>query len=236
MNSAAFIAAVCLPTQIFYAPTSGINSGIHKLPQVGPISVGPRGLAGDHQGDTAHHGGIFKAVYAFARETREALARCENTDFADGVFGENLVTVGIDTDEVVIGSRWKIGTTVLEATCQRDPCRTFADWMHDSRWPRRFRDNGRCGAYFQVVTPGHLEAGNEIQVVHVPEHGVSIGAVFRGASAAQARALLEWAIDTETILYESQARSCLAILARAGEKLEFPDALRSTGRAEESTR
>ena len=33
------------------------------------------------QGDREHHGGIFKAVYAYARETREAFAAERGEEF-----------------------------------------------------------------------------------------------------------------------------------------------------------
>lgn len=224
------VAAVCVPREIFHAPTSGIASGIKKVPVEGPVHVGPRGAHGDHQGDREHHGGTFKALYAVAREMREDHARREGRELPDGAFGENLVTVGIDTDEVLVGQRWKIGAAIIEATCRRDPCRTFADWMGDDRWPRRFREAGRCGAYFRVIEPGQIQAGDEIIVHDPPPHGVTIGQTFRGLDAEQARALLDWAVETGTVLYDSQVRSCLVTLQRAGEMFDFPGHLRSTGR------
>ncbi len=230
LDSAPLIAAVCLPRTRFEAPTSGISSGINKLPVAHRVPVDEYGFEGDHQGDTEHHGGLFKAVYAFSRETREQIAATEGRDFPDGFFGENLVTLGIDTDEVLVGQRWRIGAAVLEASCRRDPCRTFADWMGDPRFPRRFTENGRCGAYFRVVTPGTIGAGDVIEELPRPEHGVSVGDTFRGVDARQARALLDWAQDTQTVLYTSQVRSCLTALRREKPEATFPAALTSTGR------
>lgn len=227
---APWIAAVCLPRTIFHSETTGIDSGIDKRPIDGPLIVGPLGAEGDHQGDTEHHGGLFKALYAVARETREELAAAEGRELPDGSFGENLVTVGIDTDEVIIGQRWRIGTAILEATCRRDPCRTFGDWMEDPRWPRRFTQNGRCGSYFRVVQPGEIRAGDAIDAEPAPAHGVSIGQTFRGLDAEQARALLQWAIDSETVLYTSLVRSCLTVIERSGGSFEFPEQLSSVGR------
>ncbi|MCS6710776.1 MOSC domain-containing protein [Brachybacterium sp. EF45031] len=212
------------------AQTTGIRSGIDKRPVCGRVEIGRLGLQGDYQGDTSHHGGLFKAVYCVSREMREDIARQEGRTLPDGAFGENLVTVGIDTDEVLVGQRWRVGGAVLEATCRRDPCQTFADWMGDPGWPRRFRSGGRSGAYFRVIEPGSVQAGDPIEVLTVPDHGVSIGQTFRGLQAHQARALLDWAVETTTVLYESQVRSCLTILDRQGQPTTFPAALRSTGR------
>lgn len=224
------VAAVCLPRGIFRSESTGIDSGIDKRPVDGPLIVGPLGAEGDHHGDSEHHGGIFKALYAFSREAREELARAEGRELPDGHFGENLVTEGIDTDEVVVGQRWRIGTAIIEATCRRDPCRTFGDWMADQRWPRRFTENGRCGSYFRVVQSGEIRAGDAIAAEAAPAHGVTIGETFRGIDAGQSRALLQWAIDTETVLYESLVRSCTGVIERAGEEIAFPEHLASVGR------
>ena len=228
--SAARVVAVCLPQEIFHSAATGIDSGIDKRPVQGPLVVGPLGADGDHQGDRDHHGGRFKAIYAFARETREHFSAAEGRDLPDGCFGENLVTEGIDTDEVVVGQRWRVGSAVLEATCRRDPCRTFADWMGDGRWPRRFRDGGRCGAYFRVVQPGQIRAGDAIVPEPAPPHGVTVGETFRGLDVEQARALLQWAIDTDTVLYASQVRTCLGVIERDGSSFDFPEHLASVGR------
>ncbi|WP_262423809.1 MOSC domain-containing protein [Brachybacterium sp. Z12] len=148
------IAAVCTVAQLFPVAASGLMSGIDKRPVDGPVRLLPHGVLGDVQGDREHHGGIFKAVYAFARETREALAAAHGLDLPDGSFGENLVTTGQDTDETVIGERWRIGTAELEATAVRNPCGTFAAWIGDRRWGRHFTAAGRAGAYFRVLVEG----------------------------------------------------------------------------------
>jgi MOSC domain-containing protein YiiM len=187
-------------------------------------------VLGDVQGDREHHGGIFKAVYAVAREMREAFARERGEDLPDGFFGENLVTTGQDTDETLIGEQWRIGEALVAGTCARTPCGTFAARMGDRRWPRRFTEAGRCGAYFRVLQEGEVHAGDPIEVVVRPEHGVSIGDVFRGPDAAQATALLDWAEDEDQVLYDSVATIALTALRRVGTPREFPQRLRSTGR------
>ena len=224
------IAAVCTVAQLFPVAASGLMSGIDKRPADGPVRLLTHGVLGDVQGDREHHGGIFKAVYAFARETREEHAAARGLELPDGSFGENLVTTGQDTDETVIGERWRIGTAELEATCPRNPCGTFSAWIGDRRWGRHFSDTGRCGAYFRVMVEGATSAGDEIEVLHRPAHGVTIGDAFRGLSAEQSRALLDWAVESETFLYDTLVDSAQNALRRAGEDTEFPDALRSTGR------
>lgn len=224
------IAAVCTVAELFPVPASGLMSGIDKRPADGPVRLLTHGVLGDVQGDREHHGGIFKAVYAFSREVREAFATLLERELPDGFFGENLVTTGQDTDETVIGERWRLGDAVLEATCPRNPCGTFSARMGDRRWGRTFTAQGRCGAYFRVLTEGAVSAGDEIEVLSRPAHGVTLGDAFRGLTAVQARALLDWAEQSRTVLYDSLAQSALTALSRAGERAEFPAALRSTGR------
>lgn len=224
------IAAVCTVAQLFPVAASGLMSGIDKRPADGPVRLLTHGVLGDVQGDREHHGGIFKAVYAFARETREEHAAARELELPDGSFGENLVTTGQDTDETVIGERWRIGSAELEATCPRNPCGTFSAWIGDRRWGRHFTAAGRCGAYFRVLVEGETSAGDEIEVLHCPPHGVTIGDAFRGLDAEQSRALLDWALETETVLYDTLADSAQNALRRAGQDTEFPERLRSTGR------
>ena len=224
------IAAVCTVAELFPVPERDLMSGIDKRPVQGPITLLPHGVLGDVQGDRENHGGIFKAVYAFSREVREAYAAARRQELPDGSFGENLVTTGQDTDETVIGERWRVGTAELEATCPRNPCGTFAAWMRDRRWGRSFTAGGRAGAYFRVLTKGRTSPGDAIEVLHRPSHGVTIGDAFRGLDPDRARALLDWAAGTETVLYDSLARAALIALERAGHGAEFPVRLRSTGR------
>ncbi|MGP5268024.1 MOSC domain-containing protein [Brachybacterium alimentarium] len=224
------IAAVCTVAQLFPVEASGLMSGIDKRPVDQPIRLLTHGVLGDVQGDREHHGGLFKAVYAFSREVREAHAAARELDLPDGSFGENLVTLGHDTDETVIGERWRIGSAQIEATTPRNPCGTFAAWIGDRRWGRHFTAAGRAGAYFRIVDEGEVSAGDEIEVLHRPEHGVSIGDAFRGLTAEQAHALLDWAQETETVLYDSLMASARTVLSRAGEQNDFPERLASTGR------
>lgn len=224
------IAAVCTVAQLFEVRERSLMSGIDKRPADGPVSLLTHGVLGDVQGDREHHGGIFKAVYAYAREVREAFAAALGSDLPDGFFGENLVTTGQDTDRTVIGERWRVGGAELEATCPRNPCGTFAAWMGDRRWGRTFTDQGRAGAYFRVLVEGEVRAGDAIEVLHRPAHGVTIADAFRGLDAGQARALLDWAEETGTVLYDSVVTAAQRSLARAGEDDAFPDHLRSTGR------
>lgn len=227
------LAAVCTVAELFPVPSrGGLVSGIDKRPVAGPVSVLRHGIWGDVQGDREHHGGVFKAVYAYAREAREELAAREGTPMPDGFFGENLVICGMDVDAAVIGEQWRIGAVCLRVTCPRTPCRTFAERMGERAWPRRFTEFGRPGAYLMVLQEGEITPGDEVTVESVPDHAVTIAQVFAGLEPEQAVALLDWSESSGTVLYESQARAALTVLERAGRPRTFPAHLRTDGRGD----
>ncbi|OMB98269.1 molybdenum cofactor biosysynthesis protein [Mycobacterium sp. NS-7484] len=165
-------------------------TGIDKRPVQGAVGVrapGPMhgglgsGLIGDIIGDQQFHGGDDQAVYAYAREDLDVWQTELNRDIANGVFGENLTTAGIDVTNARIGERWRVGSDGLELEVSRPriPCRTFANWLQINGWVKTFTRAAIPGAYFRLVTPGSVAGGDEITVTHRPDHDITIGLVFR---------------------------------------------------------
>jgi MOSC domain-containing protein YiiM len=164
-------------------------TGIDKQPATGPVQVrapGPKttglgsGLAGDQIFDVAHHGGDDQAVYAYAREDLDLWAAELGRELPGGVFGENLTTRGVDVTGALIGERWRVGEqVVLEVAVPRIPCGTFAHWMADQGWIKRFTATARPGAYLRVVAPGEIRAGDPVVIESRPDHDVTIGVTFR---------------------------------------------------------
>jgi MOSC domain-containing protein YiiM len=138
------------------------------------------GLAGDRVYDVRHHGGPDQAVYAYAREDLDWWAAELGRPLPSGVFGENLTTQGVNVNGALIGERWRVGPDViLEVSCPRIPCRTFAGWLAETGWVKRFTRAARSGAYLRVIQPGEIQAGDQVDIVHRPDHDVSIEVVFR---------------------------------------------------------
>ena len=86
---------------------------------------------------------------------------------------------GLDVDGAVVGERWRVGSALLEVTGPRIPCATFAAWMGERGWVRRFTERGRTGAYLAVVEPGVVAAGDAVEVLDRPAHGITVPEVFR---------------------------------------------------------
>jgi MOSC domain-containing protein YiiM len=137
------------------------------------------GVIGDDIGSRKHHGGSHQAVYAVAREELDWWGAELRRELRDGMFGENLTTVGLDVDGAVMGERWRVGSALLEVSGPRIPCATFAAWMGERAWVRRFTERGRTGAYLSVVEPGTVSAGDGVEVLDRPAHGITVPEVFR---------------------------------------------------------
>jgi MOSC domain-containing protein YiiM len=146
----------------------------------GPSGVGGSGLVGDDVCNLRHHGGYDQAVYAYAREDMDAWAADLDRPLTSGSFGENVTTTGLDVTGARIGERWRIGDRlVLEVSVPRIPCRNFAGWLGERGWVKKFTERGVPGTYLRVVEPGTIRAGDEVTVVHRPDHEVTVGFVFR---------------------------------------------------------
>ncbi len=163
-------------------------TGIDKRPVTGPVRLdvpgaGGSGVAGDLIGDPTVHGGGDQAVYAYAREDLDAWALELGRPLSNGQFGENLTTLGLEVNDALIGEHWRIGHTLLEVSAPRIPCATFARWMGEPRWIKRFTGRGLSGAYLRVLEPGPVEAGAPVEVVFRPDHGVTSALTFRALTS-----------------------------------------------------
>ena len=151
-----------------------VPTAIWKTPVAGRVALRGVNFAGDDQADRTVHGGPDKAVYAYAREDYDYWHTHEGLAVEPALFGENLTVEGIDLSSALIGERWSVGSTLLEVAQIRLPCFKLGIRLGDPRFPRRFQHVGRMGAYLRVVQEGEVGAGDAIEVVFRPTHGVSL--------------------------------------------------------------
>ncbi|MFF8725482.1 MOSC domain-containing protein [Streptomyces sp. NPDC015171] len=179
------------PQAVPYSDQAQGVTGIDKRPAAGPVRVAApgakgvagSGLAGDAVCDLRHHGGDDQAVYAYAREDLDGWERELGRSLANGSFGENLTTDGLEVSGALIGERWRIGSeVVLEVTSGRIPCRTFQGHLGERGWVKRFTQKGATGAYLRVIRPGEILAGDPVEIVHRPDHGVTAAMQFRAVT------------------------------------------------------
>ncbi len=214
------LTAVCVVHALRHDPAGDPDvTAIDKRAVPGPVDVGPLGLAGDTQCDTANHGGVDQAVYVYADEDAAWWADSLGREITPGLFGENLRTSGIDVTGAEVGERWRVGDTetgiLVEVTSPRIPCTTFQYRMDEAHWVKRFTARGRPGAYLRVVAPGRVAEGDRVAVEHRPGHGVSIGDVFPRPTPQAGRALLHAAARGVVALQPELAEQARLAAARA---------------------
>jgi MOSC domain-containing protein YiiM len=154
-------------------------TAIWKSPVPGRVALRGVNLHGDDQADRTLHGGPDKAVYAYACEETELWETELEASLGPGAFGENLSVRELPVSGAVIGERWSIGSAVLEVAQPRLPCFKLGLRMSDPRFPKRFAAAGRPGAYLRVIDEGEIGAGDRIEVVSRPAHGVTSAIVSR---------------------------------------------------------
>ncbi|MFD5815313.1 MOSC domain-containing protein [Streptomyces sp. NPDC127038] len=199
-------------------------TGIDKRPVDGPVRVtapGPKGtagsgLAGDAVCHLRHHGGDDQAVYAVAREDLDDWERELGRPLPNGVFGENLTTLGLDVSGALIGERWRVGSgVVLEVTSGRIPCRTFQEHLGEKGWVRRFTGRGAPGAYLRVIESGEIRAGDAVEIVHRPDHDVTVALQFRAATTE--RKLLPRLLAAGEALHPESLAAAREYVAKYGD-------------------
>jgi MOSC domain-containing protein YiiM len=163
------------------------RTGIDKSPVTGRVAVQPLGLEGDVQANRTYHGGEAQAVYAYAQEDADWWIAELARDLPPGRFGENLRTSGLDLTSALLGERWRLGTALLEVTAPRIPCATFARFWAVPHLVKRFTAHGASGAYLRVLETGDVGAGDAVEVVDRPGHGVTVGLTFRAFTTEKHR-------------------------------------------------
>jgi MOSC domain-containing protein YiiM len=162
------------PRQISVRRGRPLMSAIGKAPVEGRVRVAGVNVEGDDQADRRVHGGPDKAVYAYACEDAAVWAGELGRELGPGAFGENLTTEGLEVSGAVVGERWRIGDVELEVCQPRLPCNKLALRMGEPRMVKRFAQASRPGAYLRIVREGTLGAGDAIEVLSRPEHGITV--------------------------------------------------------------
>jgi MOSC domain-containing protein YiiM len=156
-----------------------VTTAIWKYPVAGRLGLSGVNIDGDDQADRRVHGGPTKAVYAYAAEDYAWWGAALGAALEPGTFGDNLTITGVDLAGCVVGERWQIGSAVLRVTEPRIPCFKLGLRMGDAGFVTQFAEAARPGAYLAIDTAGEIGAGDPIELVHRPDHQVTIGIVER---------------------------------------------------------
>lgn len=114
------------------------------------------GLVGD-----AHAGNWHRQVSLLGMESIEKVKALGINGLCTGKFAENLTTEGIVLYEIPVGTRLKIGETVMEVTQIGKECHAgcaIFKLIGDCVMPKE-------GIFTKVLTPGWILPGDEIEVL-----------------------------------------------------------------------
>lgn len=161
------------PRTVEWAGRSVVSS-IWKSPVDGRVAVAGVNLSGDAQADLRVHGGPDKAIYTYAVEDYRWWEKELGTPLEPATFGENLTVEGIDLAHAIVGEVWSIGSARVEVAQPRMPCFKLGMRMDDAAFVERFERARRNGAYLRIVSAGDVGAGDAIERLSRPAHGVTI--------------------------------------------------------------
>ncbi len=151
-----------------------VTTAIWKTPVEGRVALRGVNFEGDDQADRTVHGGLHKAVYAYATEDYDFWRDAAGMETSPGLFGENLTVQGLDLSSAIVGERWTVGSTVLEVAQPRLPCYKLGIRVGDQHFLKRFMIARRLGAYLRVVQEGDVGAGDGVDVIEKPAHGITL--------------------------------------------------------------
>jgi len=163
------------------------KTGIDKRPKLGRVALENDGVEGDAVLDKKNHGGKDQAVYAYAREDADWWEKEIGLEIANGRFGENLTTSGVDVTNAIIGEIWKIGTTALQVTMPRIPCKVFEGFWQRPSLIKEFTQAKRPGAYLRILEEGFVSASEKIEIIEIPTHGITIKDLFEAKSGERTK-------------------------------------------------
>jgi MOSC domain-containing protein YiiM len=156
-----------------------VTTAIWKKPLPGRHVVAGVNVVGDDQADRRVHGGPTKALYAYRAEDYRWWSSELGRAFSPGTFGENLTVEDVDIAASVVGERWRVGTTVLRVTEPRIPCYKLGIRMGNAAFVDRFAAAARPGTYLAIEQSGEVGAGDAIERIDRPGHGLTVGIVER---------------------------------------------------------
>jgi MOSC domain-containing protein YiiM len=153
-------------------------SGIDKRPVDHRLEIRDDQVIGDAVVATRVHGGPDKAVYAYASEDTLWWEAVLGRDLWAGAFGENLTLEGVDCTNAVIGDRLRVGSVLFEVSQPRIPCAALGQHLGDRLMVKRFAKARRPGIYLRIIEAGDVGAGDPVELVSRPDHGITVELVY----------------------------------------------------------
>ena len=144
---------------------SASGGGVPKTP-LDRASIDINGVVGDDQTSKKYHGGPDRALVLYSLEIIEAL-RAEGHPITPGSTGENLTVTGLDWDDMIPGTKVRIGQTVAQITDFASPCWKIVDSFSDKESSRisQAEHPGWSRVCAKVIIGGFIQTGDEVELL-----------------------------------------------------------------------
>lgn len=200
--------------------------GTFKAPVPKAELIRDLGIVGDAHADHWH-----RQVSLLAQESIDKMTKMGVEDLTPGKFAENITTEGIDLCTLPIGSRMRIGESILEVTQIGKECHTKC---------QIFNQVGSCvmpteGIFTRVIVEGSIEPGDEIKMIQAIRVAVitisdkgSAGERADQSGPALVDALQEYAVISRTEILPDEREEIEKLLIQIADNREA-DIILTTG-------
>ncbi|MAT96813.1 MAG: hypothetical protein CL608_06690 [Anaerolineaceae bacterium] len=149
------------------------HSAIFRTPITEPIFLQERGLTGDQVADTKHHGSPDQAIcchplahYDFWNNHYKLFR--QEAQLGPGSVGENWALTNCTEADICIGDIYQVGEAVVQVSAPRYPCTKQERKLKLPNFFNQVLSSQRTGFYLRVLTPGSVQAGDELRLLERP--------------------------------------------------------------------
>lgn len=143
------------------------HSAIDKTAVTGPQDINKFGFLTDEQADLKNHGGLDKAIHHYPSDHYQTWINEGEIPAGTipAAFGENIATIGLTEQTLCIGDTFRLGTAIVQISQGRQPCWKVSEFTQNKRMAYLFQKTARTGWYYRVLEPGHLDIGDNIDLI-----------------------------------------------------------------------
>jgi MOSC domain-containing protein YiiM len=151
-----------------------IMTGICKKPVDKPVRLTAAGFEGDGVADVKNHGGVDKAVCVYSLDHYPYWENILGDTLDPAAFGENLSVSPLNEDEIWIGDIFELGTSAVQVSQPRQPCKTLAARFGRRDMAKLVLDSGCTGFYCRVMKEGYVKRGDRMILRERDRNGISV--------------------------------------------------------------
>lgn len=156
------------------------TTGIYKKPVDEPLYLTRNDVVNDEISNRLNHGGFYKACYVFSAEQYPHWkALYPDLDWSWGMFGENLTVSGLNEKEIYLGEIYRVGEALVQISQYREPCYKLGYKFSNPQVIKQFIQHGFGGTYLSILEEGHVQVGDNFELIDRPNDLISAADLFK---------------------------------------------------------